>query len=333
MKPTNIANPDYFHKVVDCQWACPAHTPVPEYIRLIAQGRYTEAEPLFKRSLAIYDSTLGAEDPKVAAALTNLALLYRNQGRNAEAQPLEKRSLAIRKNASDLGHPSTAGSLDNLASTLGALGRFDEARAALRTLASRGLTAIPRDLNMLLGLYAFGALLGLTIASERLAHPEENHSSGPRVLVTVLLLGFLGAVAWSSGGRLVGNADFAEPAIVGLSGLAFAHVFFQTEREDLPRRAALGVPSSRWLAFLVGPFLPGGGRALLLYALQVALTCERVLDAPASGRTDQTRFGDASPKPPPLFDLKAEAVDWSAVRRRRERNGPGSTTSGRWWRC
>ena len=33
----------YFHKVVDCQWACPAHTPVPEYIRLIAQGRYTEA--------------------------------------------------------------------------------------------------------------------------------------------------------------------------------------------------------------------------------------------------------------------------------------------------
>ncbi|HEX4858832.1 MAG TPA: FAD-dependent oxidoreductase, partial [Usitatibacteraceae bacterium] len=43
MKPTDIANPDYFHKVVDCQWACPAHTPVPEYIRLIAQGRYSDA--------------------------------------------------------------------------------------------------------------------------------------------------------------------------------------------------------------------------------------------------------------------------------------------------
>ena len=43
MKPTNIDNPDYFHKVVDCQWACPAHTPVPEYIRLIAAGRYSEA--------------------------------------------------------------------------------------------------------------------------------------------------------------------------------------------------------------------------------------------------------------------------------------------------
>jgi len=43
LKPTDIANPEYFHKVVDCQWACPAHTPVPEYIRLIAEGRYTEA--------------------------------------------------------------------------------------------------------------------------------------------------------------------------------------------------------------------------------------------------------------------------------------------------
>ena len=43
MKPTDIADPAYFHKVVDCQWACPAHTPVPEYIRLIAAGRYSDA--------------------------------------------------------------------------------------------------------------------------------------------------------------------------------------------------------------------------------------------------------------------------------------------------
>ena len=43
MKPTDIADPDYFHKVVDCQWACPAHTPVPEYIRLITEKRYTDA--------------------------------------------------------------------------------------------------------------------------------------------------------------------------------------------------------------------------------------------------------------------------------------------------
>ena len=43
MKATDIRDPSYFHKVVDCQWACPAHTPVPDYIRLIAEERYTEA--------------------------------------------------------------------------------------------------------------------------------------------------------------------------------------------------------------------------------------------------------------------------------------------------
>ncbi|MES3002278.1 MAG: FAD-dependent oxidoreductase [Pseudomonadota bacterium] len=43
MQRTDIADPAYFHKVVDCQWACPAHTPVPEYIRMVAQGRYSDA--------------------------------------------------------------------------------------------------------------------------------------------------------------------------------------------------------------------------------------------------------------------------------------------------
>ncbi|MEM7442377.1 MAG: FAD-dependent oxidoreductase [Pseudomonadota bacterium] len=43
MQPTDTSDPEYFHKVVDCQWACPAHTPVPEYIRLIAQRRYADA--------------------------------------------------------------------------------------------------------------------------------------------------------------------------------------------------------------------------------------------------------------------------------------------------
>jgi formate dehydrogenase beta subunit len=43
LRPTDIKVPDYFHKVVDCQWACPAHTPVPEYIRLISAGRYSDA--------------------------------------------------------------------------------------------------------------------------------------------------------------------------------------------------------------------------------------------------------------------------------------------------
>ena len=50
MKPTDTNAPDYFHKVVDCQWACPAHTPVPEYIREIAAGRFAEAYMINWRS-------------------------------------------------------------------------------------------------------------------------------------------------------------------------------------------------------------------------------------------------------------------------------------------
>jgi len=48
--PTKVENPEYFHKVVDCQWACPAHTNVPEYIRMIAQGRYADAYMLNRES-------------------------------------------------------------------------------------------------------------------------------------------------------------------------------------------------------------------------------------------------------------------------------------------
>jgi len=58
MQPTDTSNPDYFHKVVDCQWACPAHTNVPEYIRLIAQGKYTESYML-NRQANVFPGILG----------------------------------------------------------------------------------------------------------------------------------------------------------------------------------------------------------------------------------------------------------------------------------
>jgi formate dehydrogenase (NADP+) beta subunit len=58
MDPTNVRDPDYFHKVVDCQWACPAHTNVPEYIRLIAQGRFTDAY-LLNRESNVFPGILG----------------------------------------------------------------------------------------------------------------------------------------------------------------------------------------------------------------------------------------------------------------------------------
>jgi len=58
VKPVDIRNPAYFHKVVDCQWACPAHTNVPEYIRLIAQGKYTEAY-MVNRESNVFPAILG----------------------------------------------------------------------------------------------------------------------------------------------------------------------------------------------------------------------------------------------------------------------------------
>jgi formate dehydrogenase beta subunit len=58
MKPTNTDNPDYFHKVVDCQWACPAHTDVPEYIRKIAQGEFTDAY-ILNRESNVFPGILG----------------------------------------------------------------------------------------------------------------------------------------------------------------------------------------------------------------------------------------------------------------------------------
>jgi NADPH-dependent glutamate synthase beta subunit-like oxidoreductase len=58
MAATDITDPDYYHRVVDCQWACPAHTDVPEYIRLIAQGRHTDAY-LLNRESNVFPGILG----------------------------------------------------------------------------------------------------------------------------------------------------------------------------------------------------------------------------------------------------------------------------------
>jgi len=58
LKPTDVSHPEYFHRVVDCQWGCPAHTDVPQYIRLIAQGRYTDAY-LLNRESNVFPGILG----------------------------------------------------------------------------------------------------------------------------------------------------------------------------------------------------------------------------------------------------------------------------------
>jgi len=80
---------------------------------LYIAGKYTEAEPLYQRALAIQEKLLGPEHPDVAMSLYNLALVCRYQGRYAEAEPLLKRSLAIREKALGPEHPAVAFSLNN----------------------------------------------------------------------------------------------------------------------------------------------------------------------------------------------------------------------------
>ncbi len=58
MEPTDVRDPNYYHRVVDCQWACPAHTDVPGYIRLISQGEFDEAY-LLNRSSNVFPGVLG----------------------------------------------------------------------------------------------------------------------------------------------------------------------------------------------------------------------------------------------------------------------------------
>jgi len=58
MAPTNVSDPRYYHKVVDCQWACPAHTNVPEYLRLIGQGRFADSY-LLNRESNVFPGILG----------------------------------------------------------------------------------------------------------------------------------------------------------------------------------------------------------------------------------------------------------------------------------
>ena len=110
MRPTDIRNPDYFHKVVDCQWACPAHTQVPEYIRLIAAGRYTDAyllnweanvfpgilgrtcdrpcEPACRRS-RVEEHNTGKPEPVAICRLKRVAADFKDdvRGRLAETLP------------------------------------------------------------------------------------------------------------------------------------------------------------------------------------------------------------------------------------------------------
>src|SRR5262249_34637634 len=93
-----------------------------------AQGRYTEAEQLFKRGHMILEKAFGPEHPSVATSLNNMAILYRAQGRDADAEALYKRSLSISEKTLGPEHSQIVTVLDNLAYL--ALVRGDWAGAA-----------------------------------------------------------------------------------------------------------------------------------------------------------------------------------------------------------
>ncbi len=109
-----------------------------------AQGRYAEAEPLFKRALAINEKALGPEHPRVATSLNNLANLYRAQGKSAEAELLVKRSLAIWEKILPPDDLSVAPGLNLLGFLYSRQGKYAEAEAILkRSLAIREKTLGP----------------------------------------------------------------------------------------------------------------------------------------------------------------------------------------------
>jgi tetratricopeptide (TPR) repeat protein len=91
------------------------------------QGRYSDAEPLYVRALAIIEQQLGANHPDTATILNNLASLYRATGRYSDAEPLYIRALAISERQLGANHPDTATSLNNLAGLYESTGRYSDA--------------------------------------------------------------------------------------------------------------------------------------------------------------------------------------------------------------
>ncbi len=93
------------------------------------QGKYTEAEPLFRRALYIREQQLGPEHPRVAYPLSGLAYLYFLQGKYAEAEPLFRRALRIREQQLGSEHPDVASTLNRLANLYREQGKYVEAGA------------------------------------------------------------------------------------------------------------------------------------------------------------------------------------------------------------
>ncbi len=109
MQRTDTANPAWFHKVVDCQWACPAHTPVPEYIRLIAQGRYDDAY-MINWASNVFPGILGRTCDRPCEPACRRGRVEENNGAHPEPVAIcrLKRVAADMKNGVQARMPSVA---------------------------------------------------------------------------------------------------------------------------------------------------------------------------------------------------------------------------------
>jgi CHAT domain-containing protein/Flp pilus assembly protein TadD len=96
------------------------------------QGRYSQAEPLYRQALEMRQRLLGKEHPSVASSLNDLAILYESQGRYSEAEPLFRQALEMRQRLLGNEHPDVAGSLNNLAALYQRQGRYSEAEPLYR---------------------------------------------------------------------------------------------------------------------------------------------------------------------------------------------------------
>jgi tetratricopeptide (TPR) repeat protein len=125
-----------------------------------AQGKYADAEELFKRALAIYEKARGASQPIVANTLNNLAAVYDEQGKYADAEGLYKRTLAIREKTLGKNHPDLADTLGNLAIVYmeqgkyaDAEGLFKRALAIFEKVLGQGHPRVATTLNNLAAVY------------------------------------------------------------------------------------------------------------------------------------------------------------------------------------
>jgi len=126
-------------------------------------ARYEEAEPLFRRALAIEEASYGPDHPEVAMPLSNLATLQQATNRLREAEPLMRRALAIVEASDGPGHPNVATALSNLATLLKATDRLAEAEPLMRrALAIDEASSGPDHPNVATALSNLASLLEVT---------------------------------------------------------------------------------------------------------------------------------------------------------------------------